>query len=253
MPIKRLKRIEDATMFVPLNEEGRSQWWSGSYKGDITGCLRIDREDNYIPLGEEFRFERSDRSCNYSGEERVLVARGREDNSVEIIAMDTIIGPDTAAVALPEKYGKIRNLSRKEMAEIVSVAARRDRAGREGFAHMRFRTSVTVFVEVYKDEAGSYKAGWTQWDRAFSVVIRGGTSRSVFQRYLCRLERDVLATARRAKGKRDHVKITVKGSFGVYGESAKLTSEVDVPDTSILDKIRGIVAQVKKLAEPFFD
>jgi hypothetical protein len=256
MPIKRLKRIEDATMFIPLNEEEYSQWWRGPYKGDVVGNIRNRHGDRrHIPLGVEFPFDQSDWSYNYDGDERVFpVAVDGKGNTIEIITLETVIGPDTAAIALPEKYGKIRWLSRGQVVEAVSEVARRERAGRRRFAHMNFRAALEIKIEVYSNVVGQYKTEWEHWSRVFVVRIRRGTARSVFRRYLRRLVGDAQAVADRAVGKGEEAKITVSGSFGVYGEGDKLTTDVSADNAKkVPDKIQGIVAQVKKLAEPFFD
>ena len=136
MPIIRLKHTSDAKLFIPLNEEGVDQWWEGSDKGKIFQALRLDREsDDLIPVGEEFKFSRSAQAHDMDGD--CLIARRKRDNTVEVIWAETVVGPDTKALAVAKGRGvEAFHVDKRDLPGMLSKVARRDRAGYAGFAHM---------------------------------------------------------------------------------------------------------------------
>lgn len=251
MPIVKLKHTSDAKFFISLDEEGVTQWWKGSYKGEIFQALRLDREsDDLIPIGEEFRFERSSQAHCIDG--NCLVAMRKKDNTVEVIGFDTIVGPDANALAVAKGRGiEAFHIDKRDLPGFLSEIARRDRAGREGFAHMEFWLLVTVMADIPAKCKGLYEAGGTLWKRGFTTHIRMGTSEKVFRRYADRLQQDVLAVAKRAE--EDGAKVTVRGSINMYGGTSRLVDtgvcgdDVDVPG-----QVRRTMDRLRSVTELFF-
>jgi hypothetical protein len=251
MPIIRLKHTSDAKFFIPLDREGVSQWWKGSYRGEIFQTLRLEREsDELIPIGEEFKFSRSALAHCLDG--HCLIARRKRDNVVEVVGFNTTVGPDADALAVEKGRGiETFHLDIRDLPGFLSETARRDRAGREGFAHMEFWLLVTVMADIPAKCKGLYEAGGTLWKRGFTTHIRMGTSEKVFRRYADRLQQDVLAVAKRAE--EDGAKVTVRGSINMYGGTSRLVDtgvcgdDVDVPG-----QVRRTMDRLRSVAELFF-
>lgn len=250
MPIIRLKHTSDATFFIPLNEEGVSQWWKGGYNGKIFQTLRLDREsEELIPVGEEFRFERSSQAHDVDG--NCLVAMREKDNTVEVVGLNTIVGSDTKALAVAKDRGiDAFHIDLRDLPGMLSEVARRDRAGRVGFAHMEFWLTVSVLADIPAKGKGLYETGGVLWKRGFSIRVRMGTSVKVFWRYSRRLQQDVLAIAKRAE--EDGAKVTVRGALNMYhGGTTRLvdtgvcSDSVDVPSQVLrtMDTLRSVTDQ----------